>query len=148
MDIYEYLKKDHEKVANLFKQFENSPTSDHKLAFVNLLIRELIVHAESEQRTFYKYLEQFEESREIALHGQEEHNEIETLISTINKMKTLNKAWIDKVEKLKEIVEHHVKDEEGKMFRAAKKVLTEADALKIKEQMHYLKGKLLEKYDK
>jgi 2-succinyl-5-enolpyruvyl-6-hydroxy-3-cyclohexene-1-carboxylate synthase len=75
----------------------------------------------------------------MAQHGGKEHDEIEDVIEDLKKMKTTNKAWEHKVEKLKELVEHHVKDEEGKMFKEVKKVLTVEDALIIKEQMHYLK---------
>lgn len=146
MDIYEYLKLDHERISNLFNQFEKNPNVDHKADFVNLIIRDLSVHAESEQKTFYKFLEKFDGSREIAFHGEDEHKEIEELMNTLKKMPLRNKKWENTVQQLKNKVEQHVKEEEGAMFKKAKKILSAEDALIIKEKMHDLKVKLLKSY--
>ena len=42
------------------------------------------------------------------------------------------------------IAEHHVKDEEGEMFNKAKSVISEENALILKEKVHYLKGVFLQ----
>lgn len=47
-----------------------------------------------------------------------------------------------KSKKLKEIVDHHVKEEEGSLFRQAKNILSDEDAYRLKELMHYLKMQL------
>lgn len=146
MDIYEYLKMDHEKVAHLFKLFEKSQLSERKKEIVTLLSRELLVHAHAEQETFYKVLAQYPESKEDALHGQKEHNEIEEQIKLINS--STGTQWEEAVLKLKEIVEHHVKEEEGEIFKKAKKNISEQEAIIIKEKMHYLKGSFLLWLDK
>lgn len=143
MNIYEYLKLDHEHVAKLFKQFEASDLPERKHQIVELISQELLIHAHSEQETFYKALKQFESTEEEAMHGQEEHQEIEAQIKLVMSSKEFGASWVKKVEKLKEIVEHHVREEEGPIFRHAKKVLTEEDAYVLKEQMHYLKQHLL-----
>jgi hypothetical protein len=139
---------DHQKVAHLFKQFEKTREYALKSQIVAMIIEELYVHAESEQATFYKALEQFRTTRDIALHGKKEHYEIEELMSDINLHMEDTRAWNKKVLKLKKLVEHHVKEEEGKMFRKAKKVLLEPQPFVIKEQMHYLKSKLKNKIAK
>ena len=54
--IYEYLKTDYKKVADLFKQFEESEIKERKQAIVQMIIIELTVHAKSEEQTFYKAL--------------------------------------------------------------------------------------------
>jgi hypothetical protein len=46
------------------------------------------------------------------------------------------------------LVEHPVNDEEGKIFRKAKKVLSDEDSFVIREQMHDYKEKMLEKMEK
>jgi hemerythrin superfamily protein len=148
MDIYDYLKADHEKVAHLFKQFEKTKEYELKSAIVAMIIQELYVHAESEQATFYKALEQFQTSREIALHGEKEHHEIEVLMDDIISHMEDTRAWNKKVIKLKKLVQHHVKEEEGKMFRKAKKVLLQPQPFVLKEQMHYLKSTLKNKLAK
>jgi len=145
MDIYDYLKADHRQVDKLFKLFENAPDTAAKIDYMTMIAQELVIHAESEQATFYKMLEKFQTSKDEALHGEKEHVEIENLIHQIMHSTQKGKAWEKKVMDLKDLVQHHVKEEEGKIFRRAKKVLTQEDTFIIKEQMHFLKGKLLDK---
>jgi hemerythrin superfamily protein len=83
MDIYGYLKLDHEHVSQLFQQFENSKLFERKQQIVALIVQELRIHARSEQETFYNALMQFPSTKEEALHGQKEHNEIEEQINSI-----------------------------------------------------------------
>ncbi|MBA3535900.1 MAG: hemerythrin domain-containing protein [Tatlockia sp.] len=143
MDIYDYLKLDHANVAQLFKYFEKSDSSSRQQQIVAVICQELFVHAKSEQDTFYKVLENYETTKEMASHGEKEHSEIYEQIKKINESKGVDAAWKKKVIKLKELVEHHVKEEEGAIFRKAKKVLTEEEAYILKEKMHYLKMQLL-----
>lgn len=143
MDIYDYLKWDHEQVSQLFKQFEKSDLEVRKKQIMALIAQELLIHAQSEQETFYQTLENYPETRDVALHGREEHQEITDLINLIVSANKFGAAWEKKVIELKNIVEHHVNEEEGEIFKKAKKVLSEDDAYILKEKMHYLKQQLL-----
>jgi hemerythrin superfamily protein len=142
-DIYEYLKLDHKKVAKLFELYETAPTPKNKLEIVDLLNQELTVHAISEEETFYKILEQHRQSQKEALHGEKEHQEIKDKLAEIMGMQNANSALDEKVKELKKLVDHHVSDEEGKIFKEAKKIIPQDEALILKEKMHFLKGKIL-----
>lgn len=139
MDIFEYLHADHEKVSKLFKQFEKTESSRRKREIMEFLAEELIKHARAEQTIFYSALEQFEESKDEALHGLKEHQEIEDHVSRILTKTTVDEAWIQDVEALKDLVDHHVSEEEGPLFRKAKKVLSEEEIYALKEQVHQCK---------
>lgn len=141
MDIYDYLKMDHEKVSHLFKLFENSKIKARKKEIVAWISKELLVHAHAEQETFYKALTMHPEGRDKALHGEEEHNEIEEQIKKINIAS--DSQWEEEVIALKKLVEHHVREEEGEIFSTAKKIFSKEDAIVLKEKMHYLKGTFL-----
>lgn len=143
MDIYDYLKKDHEKVANLFKQFEKTESKQRKKEIFEMIAQELLVHSKSEEKTFYAILEQRLENKEPTIHAKKEHHEIEQQISLALHTKTLDKNWEKRVLKLKEVVEHHVEEEESNLFKKAKKVFSEEEAYALKEKMHYMKGELL-----
>ncbi|MFJ1269955.1 hemerythrin domain-containing protein [Legionella lytica] len=142
MDIYDYLKMDHDKVAHLFKLFEQSTLESRKREIVALINKELIVHAHAEQEIFYRALEKFPETRDIAQHGEQEHRELEAQLQKINTAS--QEQWNTEVLVLKELVEHHVKDEEQEMFNQAKSVISEENALMLKEKVHYLKGIFLQ----
>lgn len=145
MNIYDYLKMDHDHVGDLFKQFSKSDLMIRKQQIMAMIARELTVHADSEQATFYKVLEQYEISREDAEHGKKEHKEIEDKISLIMNATTYGSPWIKKVESLQKLVDHHVHEEEHSIFKRAKEVLSEQEAYDLKEQMHYLKQNMLKK---
>ncbi|WP_454783558.1 hemerythrin domain-containing protein [Legionella sp. WA2022007384] len=142
MDIYEYLKMDHDHVAHLFDQFEQSELPTRRKQIVALIAQELLIHAHSEQETFYKALKHYDLTKEEATHGKKEHKEIENQIKLILHSTEYGAPWVNKVNKLKRIVEHHVSEEEGTIFDKAKKVLSREEAYDIKEQMHYLKQQL------
>lgn len=146
MDIYDYLKLDHKKVAHLFKQFEKSESLERKKEVMEMIVQELIVHAESEQSTFYKALEGHSESRAEISHAEKEHKEIEVQIAAILNAKTNTETWEAHVSALKKMVEHHVDDEEGNIFKKAREILSDDEAHVIKEKMHDLKGELLLNY--
>ncbi|MCC5013881.1 MULTISPECIES: hemerythrin domain-containing protein [unclassified Legionella] len=143
MDIYDYLKMDHDKVEHLFKLFEDSKIVTRKKEIVALIAQELLVHAHAEQETLYRRLAEHPQTNEIALHGEKEHREIEDQINKVIQSKVSGKNWEKAVLKLKEIVEHHVREEEGELFNQAKKIISSRQAVVIKEKMHYLKGKFL-----
>lgn len=145
MDIYEYLKLDHKKVNKLFDLYESEVNNQNKMNIIAMFTKELLIHADSEAATFYKALEKDLHSKNQALHGEEEHEDIKAKLREISKFDKVNGALDEKVRELRKLVEHHVSDEEGKIFKAAKQVLSNDDALRLKEQMHYYKYKLMSK---
>ncbi|WP_133137555.1 hemerythrin domain-containing protein [Legionella rowbothamii] len=138
MDIYDYLKMDHQKVDQLFKLFEHSKIEQRKKDIMLMIHKELIVHAHAEQETFYKTVEDYPETLELAHHGEKEHREIEAQLKKI--IESNHNQWHEAVISLKELVTHHVKEEESEIFNKAKKVLSQETAFLLKEKMHFLKG--------
>lgn len=146
-NIYNYIKADHDKVNNLFKQFEEAPSVIAKNDYVEMIINEILIHMEVEEKTFYKELLKRHKAEDEVHHGEEEHREISAKIDEILAMPNLDKDWEDKVLELKKLVDHHVSEEEGSIFRKAKKVLDDNEAYVIREQMHDLKEKILTRND-
>jgi hypothetical protein len=144
MDIYEYLRKDHQKVKHLFSQFEKTTDANYKLQIIDLLANELKLHTISEQETFYKYLERFENSKKLLNHAKREHQQIEDRLKEISQAKTVTPAFNKKVLQLRELVEHHINEEQGDMFNKCKKLLSKEDMYILKERMHDYKEKMLQ----
>lgn len=142
-DIYQYLKLDHKKVAKLFDLYESSTSEKNKFDIIEMLNKELTLHAVSEEEIFYKALAHNHKSKKEALHGEKEHQQIKGILSEIIKISTINNLLDAKIQELKKIVEHHVSEEEGEMFKEAKEVFTTEEAYVLKEKMHFLKGKLI-----
>lgn len=144
MEIYTYLKKDHQKVTKLFKQIIAAGTPKKREQLFLEFKNELLLHAKSEQATFYKALKKHSKSLGDAKHGDKEHKEIEKALAKLSKIpsKTIVE-WLVQFGELKHIVEHHVDDEEGEMFKDAKKVLSKKQANELTEEMEMYKEKLM-----
>ena len=122
MDAFELLKKDHEKVSDLFSKIE-SAAGQEKLRLFGQLKVELDLHAHIEETVLYPALENTEEAREITLEAYEEHNVVKDLLAQLSSEANPDDEWDAKLKVLKENVEHHVEEEEGEMFAKARKAL-------------------------
>ncbi len=148
MNIYEYIKNDHQKVADLFKQFHHTSSNTEKKEIISTIGQELLVHLESEENTFYKTLRERAPSKTAALHGSQEHQEIEEQLNIVLNVTEMNHEWNKEVLTLQRIVEHHVSEEEGVLHNIAKEVLTVKEAVELKDKMHHFKQKMLTKIKK
>lgn len=144
MEIYTYLKNDHKKVSMLFKKILAAKTNSTRKSIQDRIIHELLVHASSEQETFYKKLKQNDKSKVYAQHGVKEHKDIMKCINVLIKKEVGTTAWLQAVKKMKKTVEHHVAEEEGPMFRKARQVLTRAEATALTTSMKKLKKRMKE----
>ncbi len=125
MDVFKLLKQDHKEVQQLFKKIEDSSDSAIKTRAKTYkeLAKELTVHARLEERIVYPRLRQIEDLEETVKEGIEEHHVVEQLMEEIAQMPADDEQWMAKVTVLKEMVEHHVEEEEKELFpKAAKKL--------------------------
>ena len=125
MNVFDILKEDHKKVADIFEKLE--PTTERALKTREELFArlktELDVHALVEEKVLYPALEQIEETRDIALEGFEEHRIVKQLLAEMDDMAKDSEQWTAKLTVLKENVEHHVEEEENEMFKKARAAL-------------------------
>ena len=74
------------------------------------------------------------EAREDALEGVEEHHVSEMVFKELEKMPKSGDQWGAKMSVFKELVEHHVKEEESKIFKSAAKALDQDEIENIMEK--------------
>ncbi len=131
MDIYQYITRDHEKVDGLMEQVLKSETAGQREALFLEIKEELIVHAESEERTFYKAIDDAtnkEAVEEDLEHGEHEHEEIEKQLDKVSNTPIESDEWLEVFKELKHAVDHHVEEEESDIFKRAKQYLTAEQA--------------------
>jgi predicted DNA-binding protein YlxM (UPF0122 family) len=131
MDVYEVLKKDHQKVADLFHELEMTRDTKEKENFFTELKNELELHSFVEEKIFYPELKRSNQTRETALLAYEEHHVVSTLLEELEELAKDREEWDAKLKVLKEIVEHHVREEEGKIFDLAGQMLSQEKADEI-----------------
>ena len=130
MNAFQLLKEDHKKVAGIFEKLE--PTTERGVKtreeLFTQLKGELDVHTKIEETIFYPALRDADETHDIILEGYEEHKVVKTLLAELDTLPKDNEKWGAKLKVLQENVEHHVEEEEGEMFKSARKVLSAEQA--------------------
>ena len=95
----------------------------------------------AEEIVFYPPLMAKKESREDALEGMEEHHVSEMVLKELETTQK-GELWGAKMSVFSELVEHHIKDEESKVFKSAEKALGPDDFEKIMKQFEQEKQKI------
>jgi len=141
MDIITLLKKDHKAVHELFSSIDKAGEKAYKtkLNLFDKIYLELSLHAEIEESIFYPKIEQFKETKSIIFESYEEHALVKQLLSEIKSLSPQDDVWQAKVSVLKELVDHHVKEEENELFPKVKEVITLDERKAMGEKMQEIK---------
>ncbi|QDO93564.1 hemerythrin domain-containing protein [Formosa sediminum] len=126
MTIFEAIRHDHDIQRDLLdKLVLSSGDSKNRDELFKAVRNELEVHANAEERHFYKPLISTDMMQDHARHGIAEHHEIDELIEQLEETEYDSSAWLKIAKNLKEKVEHHLEDEEHTFFQLAGKTLSE-----------------------
>ena len=120
-NIVELLRKDHEKVKMLFREFESAEEAEEKQHIVRQAITELEIHASAEEQIFYPAVR--EDSPDAAPNldeSFEEHHVMKFLIGELKDMSPTDERFDAKFTVLAENVKHHIKEEEAELFARAR----------------------------
>jgi len=142
MDIYSILKDDHEEVKNLLNELIALDEDDsYRAVLVTQIEQALVPHARAEESVLYNSIRALSDQTEV-MHSFKEHMEAETLLRGLQFKEGVNMDWKSTAIKLKDALEHHIREEEGKIFSEARKIFTEEEArmmgdafLSLKEQV-------------
>jgi hemerythrin-like domain-containing protein len=125
-DIFELLKRDHEKVKGLFKQITRKKQQPETV--FPLIQQELDFHFHGEETLFYPYLKEQTQTRDITMESLEEHNVTKKELSELRGLSASDEWFAPKLKVLEELVRHHIEEEEGNLFKKAKKVIGKQQA--------------------
>ena len=144
--ILQDLHNDHQEVSTMIETILNTEDSKERGALFKELMTNLLAHAHAEQNVLYKRMEKTddEEGRKFALEGANEHLLVETQLQLLAKSR--NKAteqWTAQMTVLKELIEHHVDEEESTGFSRARKEFSRDELDKMAQQFQRQKEKLI-----
>ena len=135
-EFFQMLKKDHETVKEILGQLveakETAPKKREEL--FQKLRMELVPHMKAEESVFYPPLVAKEASRDDAMEGVEEHHVSEMVLKELETMPKGEDRWGAKMTVFKELVEHHIKDEQSKVFKSAEEALSSEELQYIMKQ--------------
>lgn len=124
MNVLEEIKKEHGEFKDLIKKIENSDGDSKKEIFEELYAKVKGHHEAEEHVVFPDVKEKSDDKgKDIVLEMIEEHSLGAYQFSVLQKTFVDNETWDAKFSVLKEILTHHMDEEEKDLFKQAKKVL-------------------------
>ena len=137
MDAITLLTTDHKKVKRLLGELESTTERGVKTRteLFATIKGELTVHEIIEEEIFYPELKAHPKAKDIVLEGFEEHHVVDLLMSELEALPVEDETWGAKALVMKENIEHHIEEEEGEMFRHARRVFDAAELRDLGERM-------------
>jgi len=143
MDVINLLKADHQKVKELFDEFEElhdkKNSSVKKMEIVKQLCQELTLHALAEESIVYPLTREAIKDDDLMDEADVEHAGAKELIAQLQTMSPEESHYDAKVTVLREYIEHHVKEEESEMFPQLRK--SEINRERMAEELMNFKEK-------
>lgn len=138
-DALALLKADHQRVSDLFDKFEGLGDRAHKTreATVHTIIEELSVHAGIEETVFYPALREriAADDEDQVLEALEEHHIVKFLLSELQSLPSEDERYTAKVTVLRELVDHHVEEEESEMFKQARGAFSRTELADLGDEL-------------
>jgi hemerythrin superfamily protein len=138
------LRADHKTVNDLFNEYEKSRSNVRKKQLVNMICKELTVHAQIEEEIFYPAVKAALKDKELIPEATVEHATLKDLIAQVKDKEPDGEMFDAKIKVLSEYVKHHVKEEQNEMFPKAKE--TKLDLMDLGVQLMERKEELLATY--
>ena len=142
LDAIDMLKQDHDKVEKAFREFEKMDRQDADgcRRLIEQVCEDLKLHTTLEEEIFYPALREAIEDEDLMNEASVEHETAKMLIDQLLSMANDDPNYFATFTVLGEYVRHHVKEEQGEMFPAAKKA--KLDLVALGERMRARKEEL------
>ena len=137
-DAIEVLEREHRHFEALLREGEETTEQARatRRELLATLTADLTAHELMEEKVLYPALQAHPQAREVVLEGFEEHHVADVIANELREVATNDEAWGAKFKVLKENIEHHIKEEEGNMFRLARGIFS-------REELRLLAARML-----
>lgn len=145
MNAIDLLQADHERVKALLTQLSESTDRAVKkrTELVAKLEMEIAIHTRLEEDILYPAFKKAggKEQDEMYYEAKEEHRTVDSLVLPDLKLTDpTTPEFAGRAKVVKELLEHHIKEEETEMFPQAKKLLGNATLQELGKQMEAMKA--------
>ncbi|EJN21337.1 regulator of cell morphogenesis and NO signaling [Pseudomonas sp. GM78] len=153
MNAIDLLKADHERVKGILSQLSESTERGLKkrAELLAKLEMEISIHTRLEEDVLYPaYKEAGGKEQDVMYYeAKEEHRTVDSLVLPDLKVTDPSTPeFAGRVKVVKELLEHHIEEEETEMFPQAKKLLGKAVLDELGEKMETLKARLKKEHDR
>lgn len=147
LDIRNILKRDHALVAGMIDSLLDLADRDQAQVqdLCESLRAELLTHSQSEERVLYQACRKHgKDIREFAQEGEREHHLIERMLDQmVTERPGKDGEFKATVTVLKELVEHHVREEEGDLFPKLQAQFSNEQLLEMGEMMERSRAQIV-----
>lgn len=147
-DAIALLKEDHRRVKRLLKDLDKAGDGGERRNLFEQIDGELLVHARLEEELFYPAFNHAvgddDEETKRYFEAHEEHEVAERIAAEIRSHRDpASPEYAAKCKVLKDLVEHHIKEEEGEMFPTARNAMDRQELLHLGEDMRQRREEML-----
>jgi hemerythrin-like domain-containing protein len=141
-DAIALLERDHRRLEDLLKRAEETTPAavQGRRELLDTITSELGVHEMIEEQAFYPALREHPEARDLVLEGFEEHHAADVAVKELRELAPGAEQWGPKLKVLQEMIQHHIDEEEGEMFKTARAVLGRGELAALGRQMAAMKA--------
>ena len=143
-DVVDLILDDHRLFETLMREMRDS--SSDRAAAREAFAAVLVAHGEAEEQKVYPRLRRKEaiDAEEVE-HGEEEHAEInEALLALLECKGTDTQKFDDAVERMNEVLQHHLTEEELSILNPAREEVPEADRAALGAAFLEIRGRVLD----
>ncbi|WP_313463619.1 hemerythrin domain-containing protein [Stutzerimonas nitrititolerans] len=147
MNAIDMLIEDHERVKDLLTRLTESTERAVKTRtdLLQKLEMEVTIHTELEEQILYPAYKEAGGKEELKMYheAKEEHRAVDSLV--LPDLKATDPSTVQfsgRVKVCKELLEHHIEEEESEMFPQARELFDEARLEEMGEQMTQLRNRL------
>ena len=146
------LKSDHALVKRLLRELDATTERAVKQreSLVAQIERELKTHAQIEEEVFYpafKAVTEDSEAVDMFYEAAEEHHVVDMVLPALKAANPKSKEFSAKAKVLKDLVEHHIREEEGQMFQEARSRFDDQQLRDLGELMQARKESIAAMWD-
>lgn len=137
MNAIHLLKQQHDDVKDLFDKFEKADTTTEKDSICQKLANNLVAHMTIEERIFYPAAFSALNDEGQLAESLADHRQVKQLLARIldDDMSRDMQHFEDNMRRLKLSLAEHIAEEEQKVFKEAKRVMSQDQLVRLGEQM-------------
>jgi hemerythrin superfamily protein len=142
MDGFLLLEQDHDRVKRLCKELTEETSHqalERKRQLFAAIEAEVKLHEECEEKVLYPTLRANPKLKELVLEGYQEHHVVDLIVGELRKMNPEDEMWDAKVKVMQENLEHHIEEEEEKMFPRARQEMSKDEIERLGREMQTIK---------
>jgi iron-sulfur cluster repair protein YtfE (RIC family) len=133
-DILDTLKKEHDEVKDLLKNLSDAETSAQRRSLVQKIKAALVPHTKAEEKIVYDAVIALRD-KDAQMDGHEGYLEHEWAAKTLQRLESISNAASPEHKAagkvLKELVEHHIEEEERNVWADVKEHFSDDDRAKM-----------------